>query len=416
MGLIELGQFRMRWGNHKGNDNYTKTPNHVTDNTYSPNEKEIYPTQNMSLVDIYKTTAEVYIVFNRFASMFSNGTWRLEDLKGNEIEKHEVLDLLNNPNPLYSGKDLDVYSALYYWITGNVFMYKSYDAGQQVPTLLHLLPSENMKLVMTKKGIYEQTRIEDIIERYDLIYDGDSSKYNKQFKPSEIAHFKNNDITNMLVGESVIEALHMAISNIRGAYGYRNVNIVKRGALGVLYNESGKDSISQVAPISSEQRLKIERQYTEETHGIFKGQSPISIMNGKWGFASTSGSIKDMMLFEEVSEDMKKIIDAVGLNDNIFSKEKSKIQANLNEGLKMAYQDGIIPFADKYTNYLNESLGLKKQGFILKKDYSHLEVLQENEKEKSEVAERNVKAISTLIATGKYTKEEAERIVLGAKQ
>lgn len=415
MGLIQLGQFQMRWGQNKGNDNYIKTPNHVTDNTYSPNEKEIYPTQNMSLVDIYKTTAEVYIVFNRFASMFSNGVWKLEDLKGNQIEKHEVLDLLNNPNPLYSGKDLDVYSSLYYWITGNAFLYKSYDAGQQIPTLLHLLPSENMKIVMTKNGIYEQTRIEDIIERYDLIYDGDSSKYNKQFKPKEIAHFKNNDITNMLVGESVIEALHMAISNIRGAYGYRNVNIVKRGALGVLYNESGKDSYGVQIPGSTSEKLKVEKQYTQE-YGIFESQAKISIMNGKWGFASTSGSIKDMMLFEEVSEDMKKIIDAVGLNDNIFSKEKSKVQANLNEGLKMAYQDGIIPFADKYTNYLNESLGLKKLGLSLKKDYSHLEVLQENEKEKSEVAERNVKAISTLIATGKYTKEEAELIVLGAKQ
>lgn len=414
MGLIELGQVRMRWGSHKGNNNnYIETPNHAMGNYYSPSDKEIYPTQNMSLVDIYKTTAEVFIVFNRFASMFSNGVWKLEDLKGKEIENHEILDLLKKPNPLYSGVDLDVYSALSYWITGNVFIYKSYDIGQKIPTLLHLLPTENMKLIMANKGIYEQTKIEDIIQRYELFY-SESSKYNKTFNTKDIAHFKNNDITNALVGESVIEALHMPISNIRGAYGYRNVNIVKRGALGVLYNETGKDSFGNNTPGSASDRQRVDRQYTEETHGIFKDQATISMLNGKWGFVSTSGDIKNMMLFEEVSEDMKKIIDAVGLNDNIFSKEKSKIQANLSDGLKMAYQDGIIPFADKFANHLTNSLNLK--GMRLKKDYSHLEVLQENQKEKSEIAERNVKAISTLISTGKYTKEEAELIVLGAKQ
>jgi hypothetical protein len=410
MGFINFfGRNFISWGG-SGTNNFTKTPNPWgamdVDNS---NAKEQWVTILGHEANIYRTTPEVYIVFNRFASMFSNGIFQEIDKNGEVVENSEIVKRLLKPNALLNGKSFMQESALHYLVFGNRITYKLLGSSlQEAPSALWNLPPDRIK-IKTTGLIYEQTDIDSIISEYYLEYDQNGTTQKKTWNSKEIIHHKAIDLLNPIKGKSALEALQMPISNIRGAYGYRNVNIVKRGALGVLSNENGKDSIGQVAPISSEQRLKIEKQYTSETHGIFDEQSPISILNGKWSFTSTSGAIKDMMLFEEISEDMKKIIDSVNLNDNIFSKEKSKVQANLNEGIKMAYQDGIIPFANDFCNNLTEGLNLKN-GHSLVLNYSHIEALQEDEKSKMEVELLKAKTIETYVKAG-YSKEEALNLI-----
>lgn len=409
MGFWNIGRF-FNFGGGQGNDRFTRTPNTWNQTVFNnTNDKEQWVTILGHEAEIYETTPEVYIVFNRFASMFSNGIFEEVDKDGNVVENSEMVKRLLKPNVLLNGKSFMQESALHYLVFGNRITYKLTGSSlQEVPSALWNLPPDRVK-IKTTGLIYEQTDIDEIIKEYYLEFDNNGTTQKKIWLPKEIIHHKSIDILNPIKGKSALQSLHMPISNIRGAYGYRNVNIVKRGALGVLYNENGKDSIAQVAPISSEQRTKIEKQYTQETHGIFNDQSTISIMNGKWGFVATSGDIKNMMLFEEISEDMKKIIDAVNLNDNIFSKEKSKVQANLNEGKKMAYQDGIIPFANDFCNNLSENLNLK-EGHKIRLSYDHIEALQKDNKNEADIHLIKAKAIDTYMKAG-YSRLEAEKIL-----
>lgn len=400
-----LGRLISRWVD--GTDNFTRTPS-MTYIPYAGNEREIWLTIDGKEFHYYNTTPEIKIVFDRFASMFSNGRFVHKKMDGTKegkiIEDSELVKFLERPNPLQSGEEWKIESALHYLIYGNRITYPVYGSSlSSLPTVMNNLPPDKIKIELTKKR-WEQTDIESIIDKY-ILENYDIT--NKEFKPNELIHHKNISAENPFLGISPLVALNMPITNIRGAYGFRNANINKRGALGFISN-STKDEIGAVA-VGAQDRLDLEKQFSQDTHGHFDGQSSIAISNANLKFESTAYPINQMMLFEEISEDMKKIIDMVGLNDNIFSKEKSKIQANLSEGLRMAYQDAIIPFSSDFCSTMTKGLRLPENEW-LELDYSHIQALQKDELTHARVMEIRTKAIKTLIEAG-YSRQEAEKVI-----
>lgn len=406
MGLIQMGNFRFQWGG-QGNDRFTRTPNNWVNRLFGTNnDKEQWITVVGKEAEIYNTTAEVKIVFDRFASMFSNGIYQELDAKGEVVENSEIVKRLLNPNVLLNGKSFMQECALHYLIFGNRITYTNYGSSlSEVPTALWNLPADRIKMILTGL-IYEQIDIDGIIKEYYLDYDNNGTEQRKTWQPSEIIHHKNIDPLNPLKGKSVLESLHMDISNIRASKGFQNVLLTKKGALGFISNGS-KDMAGNI-PLGSEDRLALEKQFAE-THGQFDGQSAIAITayDTKWN--PTSYPVKDMMTFETISEGMKRIIDSVQLNDNIFSKEKSKVQANLQEGLKMAYQDAIIPFANDYCNNFSQGLRLK-EGHRIALNYDHISALQKDDKTENQVKEIKARAVKAYTDAG-FTPEKALELV-----
>ena len=69
--------------------------------------------------------------------------------------------------------------------------------------------------------------------------------------------------------------MQMPISNIRGAYGYRNVLITERGYVGMI-SSNNTDSAGGGIPLHGEERKKVERQFTKENGKI--------IISVKWKY------------------------------------------------------------------------------------------------------------------------------------
>jgi hypothetical protein len=120
---------------------------------------------------------------------------------------------------------------------------------------------------------------------------------------------------------------------------------------------------------------------------------------------------KDLMLFEEINDDFLTIIDAYGLNANIFSRQTGSTYENLSEGIKQAYQSTIIPEAEELAMNRSQLFGLISKGEWLELDYSHISVLQENEREKAEVLEKKANAMKTLSELGIYEVDDLKQIV-----
>jgi len=270
-----------------------------------------------------------------------------------------------------------------------------------VPYLLNNLPFENLTFATTGKR-WNQKNIDGIIKEYRLKYtDGQDDI----FKASDLIHLRRPGGSSSLAGESILNALHMEISNIRGAMGFRNVNINEHGATGFLKNSSGGSDLGHI-PLAEEEKLKLDKQHTK-TYGIHDGQARVKFVDGNIDYVHTAYPIKESMLFEEVSEDTKKIIDIVSLNDNIFSKEKSKIQANLDSGLQMAYQDAVFPFMGRLCQKLK--LGLKmKPNEWLEADYSHLPIFKEDEEKKAQTTKTKADALDKLVNVGVPLNEARE--------
>ena len=409
MGFVSIGGLNLlKWG--AGNDRFTRTPAgwSIDPNFEYNKQSATWEVVSGREMELFTTTAQLNKVVMRHASMFSNGRFIHKKKDGTKegkiIEDSPLVELLENPNPLQSGEEWLMESAINYWVYGNnVMLPVKGSVLSEYPTVINNLPWKQIKLTTTGKR-WNQTKIDEIIKEYRVCY---SDSVDDIYKPSQLLHFRRSGGKSAIIGESMLSACHMEISNVRGAMGYRNVNITKKGALGIWANKS-KDNIG-ATPLREEDRILLEKQQQNETHGQFDGQSKVKIVNGDVAFIPTSFAIKENMLFEEIDANVKLFIDMVQLNDNIFSKEKSKIQANLLEGLKMAYQDGIFPFAGRFCSLLKKGLRLPDNEWI-ELDYSHLPCFQEDQKEKSAISKERAETIKTLVECG-YTKEEAIEMI-----
>lgn len=351
------------------------------------------------LYNLYSTTPQLKAVIDRKAAMFANGIWMLKDENGEIIENSDIINLLNNPHPVLNGKEFLRMHITSYDVFGNSFLFLNRGVSD-LPRKMAVLPADRMKVTTTGK-IYRQTDMNDIVTRYEL---ENVEGTNDKFETREIIHFAETNPKNPILGESKIIALSMPISNIRGAYGFRNRIITNNAALGILSSNIGENGIG--IGLDDNEQKKINAGY-EAAFGMQEGKGNIMQTEANVTWNPMSYPTKDLLLFEEVDANFKMIIDSYGLNKNIFSPESDSKFSNLQEGLKMAYQDCIIPFADDFANGLGKELGVpENQRLCL--SFDHVPVLKDNEREKAEINKIKADTIATLNANGRT--EDAESI------
>ena len=387
-----------------GTNQFTRTnPLNYYNQNYST-VKEQYVTINDNEFELYRTTPQLSIVINKDAQMLSNGRFVVKNLKGEIQENHEALKLLSNPNPIQNQNSWLMDYQIQKNIYGNQFIYVNRAYQSAFPSSLVNLNSAMVKVVKTGKFV-KQTKIEDIIERYDV------KENNGEFTPYNVNDIIFSQIinpNNPLMGLSPLHSLTMPISNIRGAYGFRNKIIVKSGALGILSSAS-KDQSGGI-PLNTAERQRIEQQHSND-YGIHDGQSSLIMTGSPLSWQSMSYPTKDLLLFEEVEADFKSIIDAYGHNADIYSNLNNAKYSNMNEALRQTYQNRVIPEAEQLCFNLGNKLGLTEKGLILELDYSHIEVMKDDEKQVVENFKMKADAISTLLNSG-YTRAEIDKLVI----
>jgi phage portal protein BeeE len=198
------------------------------------------------------------------------------------------------------------------------------------------------------------------------------------------------------MGISPITSLMMPLSNIRASYGSGNRILTVDGAIGIL-----SSTIKEGAgvPLTEKEQNRLNAGHSAK-YGMQDGKNDILMTNATVNWTPMSYPTKDLMLFEHIDSNFKIIIDAFGLNENIFSRKDSSKFSNLKEGLKLAYQDCIIPFAENVAKAFTKSFNLP-EGEYLEIDYSHLSILKEDETVKSEVQKRKAETIKILNETGR---------------
>lgn len=386
-----------------GTNRFTKTtPLQYFNQNYSTTKEE-YVSINDNEFELYRTTPQLSIVINKDAQMLSNGRFVVKNLKGEVQENHEALKLLSNPNPIQNQNSWLMDYQIQKNIYGNQFIYINRAYNNAFPSSLVNLNSAMVKVIKTGKFV-KQTKIEDIIQRYEV---KESNGTITQYEVKDIIFSQIVNPNNPLMGLSPLHSLTMPISNIRGAYGFRNKIIVKSGALGILSSAS-KDQSGGI-PLNTAERQRIEQQHSND-YGIHDGQSSLIMTGSPLSWQSMSYPTKDLLLFEEVEADFKSIIDAYGHNADIYSNLNNAKYSNMNEALRQTYQNRVIPEAEQLCFNLGNKLGLTEKGLILELDYSHIEVMQDNQKQQAENFKMKADAISTLLNSG-YTRQEIDKLV-----
>lgn len=350
--------------------------------------------------DLYIQIPELRTVINKRAIMMSSGTPILCDLDGNPVEQHWALDLINNPNPTQSWSDVIFSLAVNDGLFNNSFAYcpqRSFD----IRNLFVPLPSNKIKIVGTGKYL-DQLDTDGLIKEFQFWYD---SKKHDTIEVSDMVYLNTPDGINLLNPVNRIDTLKYPLSNIMASYNKRNVILENMGAIGIL--SSKKSDMGGALPMTPEEREEIQADW------LRRSKDKLVMTEADVNWTPMSYPTKDLMLFEELTEDKMAIIDAYGLSYYLFSQSNGATFTNVKEGMRMSYQDTIIPETEQMYATISQQLGLYEQGVYLKPDFSHIAVLQDDKAAEASAMNLRADAVNKIIAAGVELDDDEKRSLLG---
>lgn len=173
-----------------------------------------------------------------------------------------------------------------------------------------------------------------------------------------------------------------AIRNLIPVYEARGIIYIKRGAMGFLVSNAG-DAAGKVA-LTPQEKESVNRT-VNDMYGLQAGKSTIGVTEQPVSFVKTSMSISEMQPFDETLADAVAIYSCLRVPRHLVPSKDNSTFANADADMKSFYSDVILPWGKRYAEHWTNYMGLKNFRRYIKADYSHVDVLQENRKEKSDV-------------------------------
>jgi len=347
----------------------------------------------------YSEIPELRTVINKRASlMASNIPLLINEKNGEVVTDHWLNALIKKPNPTQSWADviysLSVNDALW----SNAFAYAP-KRSFGIRNLMLPLPSDKMKILTTGKKL-SQMETNGLIAGFEFDYNTDVEKLTFD----DVVYLSTPDGVNLINPSSRLESLKYPLSNIKASYHKRNVLLENIGAIGIL---SAKNSdIGGAIPMTPEDKKEIQQDWFR------RQKDELIITEADVSWQPMSFPTKDLMLFEELTEDKLAIIDAYGLNYNIFSQIKGSTFANVRDGMRLTYSETIIPETQQMYDGITEQFGLDKEGLRLYADFSHINVLQADENLRADALNKRADALNKIISAGVELSDEERKAIL----
>lgn len=352
-----------------------------------------------NLLQVYLMVPHLRAVIDRKAEMFSNGRFCVVNKKGNEIEDHPIIGILENPNCLQTQEKYLFQYSIFDDIYASTFQYKvapkvGFDLS---PRALWNLPPANMRVIPTGQ-LWNETKIGGIISKFTM-ENGSVNGTIRDFTTEDIIYTTSAIGAHYITGESKLISLQKPLSNIVGALRTRNCIIFDRGAMGLLSHQS-KDQMGGI-PLGETERKMVESQMRNE-YGIQDGQMRTIITEASLSYQSMTFPTKELMLFEEIEDDFSIICGTYGMSRDIFPSVKGATFENAEQAIKQTYQNTIQPCADSYCKLIMQDPGfapLFSRGHELQLNYDHLPVMKEDEKSEADADKADAEARDQYIKT-----------------
>jgi hypothetical protein len=368
-------------------------------NRLRPIQNQVWGVKNAIWIDTnnawewFLTIPEFRAVVDKRASMMASNVPKLYDANGDEILNHWFLDMVKHPNPTQSWADvvysLSVNDALY----SNAFGYCPLRSMNQ-RNLFVPLPSDKIQIQTSGKTL-KQMDLNGLIDSYKFRYDDGEIE---TLAVEDIIYLATMDGMNIVKPTSRIDALKYPLSNIKASYHKRNVLLENIGAIGILSAQNS--DMGGAIPMTPEEKRTIQRDWFN------RSKDEVIITESQVNWQSMSYPTRDLMLFEELNADKMAIIDAYGLNSNLFSSEKGSTFSNVQDSIRMVYTDTIIPETQQMYDAICHQLGLDKEGIYIEASFDHLPVLQRDELTENQALNSKVNTYNLLLQDGIISKEQ----------
>jgi len=348
----------------------------------------------LNYLDAFYTCPPLNSIINYQAYMFSRCTFKHYKKQANgkykEIKDSNLIKKLNNPNPLQSGNEFLSQLYIYWQVYGNNFIYNATTldpSNYDYIVNLWNLPNQYLDIKVTNK-LWSANSLTDIIKSITL------TNTREFFNVENIILINNSGIKydngKYLLGSSKIDTLIKPISNILSSLEARNVLLNKRGALGILSNES--TDANGTIPLQGTEKEDLQNSFLD--YGLSNEQWQIIITDANLKWQQMALPIKDLMLEEGYKRDKIEICDAYSHDILLMNEKEASTFNNLNEAHKSVYSNKIIPCWKILESDLNNFFKLEQKNEYLEICYDDIEVLKED---KSLKLDNSIKEIDIII-------------------
>jgi len=336
----------------------------------------------MSASKAYKDCPPLAAIINRKAQAYINGKTMMVNTKGKEVDggdAKKIMQLLRRPNPLQSWKQFEAQQYIYIQLFGFCITLPIYPAGFEIlkdpkqASSLWNIPPYMISAEETSRMFFRAKSQSDILTKIVLKYKDlheeipvDSIFFFKDFTP-------NTD--SVIFPSSRVRSLAMPINNIISAYESRNELINYAGSQGILTPETDQ---AGAIPLKEGEKDQIQADFRRQ-YGIKKGQSRYIISPAALKWQPMGKPTKDLMLFEEITDDIMRICDGYVYPSPLLNSDKGPSVSNTKEYKAQVYQDAIIPESLDYYEQWNRFFNLEESPITLKKDYEHIPVLKSDQ-------------------------------------
>jgi HK97 family phage portal protein len=288
-----------------------------------------------------------------------------------EIENHELLNLIKNPNPIDSGYQFMESLVSYFLLTGNGLIEQTKLSGNRIysdkqPIELWTVRPDRIKIIVGKNGYPKQYEL--TTNDVSKVWEFDEIKLK-----SNLIHMKSFNPTDLWWGMSPLQAAMLSLDQSNAADKW-NLSLLQNSATpsGVLKvlttaaNPTGTLGEAQFANLKSELELNYQ--------GAQNTGRPM-LLEGGLDWTQISLSPKEMSFLENkkvTSADIAEVfgvpLEMLGLGQKTFN--------NYAEARAAFYEETVLPLLDsilnKFNNCIAPSFG---QGLYLKYDKDDIEAL-----------------------------------------
>lgn len=337
-----------------------------------------------SIQKSYECCPTVYAIVNQQAYTFTTGDVVINDLKGNLgkgawVEK--VKKILKNPNPLQNWKQFESQLVIFTRLFGYCPILPIIPVGYALADAesLWIIPPYMLEIEYSKTIFYNVDKGESYIKKITIKY-GDEVKE----IPND-AFIIIRDITpgfnNVYLPSAPIIPLRENINNLIGLTESRGTLTNYRGALGILTPEIDPSGAIAGSPDDEDDLQNSLMQY-----GLLKGQRKIIIANAAMKWQQIGTPYKDLQISEWSQDEIMAIADGLTFPYKLLSNQVSGSMngTEIDSWKKKLYDDFTIPFADMIYEQLSAEFEADINGFVIKKSFAKVSVLQTDDLKKSQ--------------------------------
>lgn len=358
-----------------------------------------------TLIELFGTMAEVYSPIDAIASRAITGVFNFKRIDTDEIiYGNPTLDkLLEQPNPFQNFQELLYEAICYELVLGNEFMLSNtattlprVDYKNVITT--YNLPGDKITIKTPDSiKLFTAQKISDVVQGYILEKGGNNEQ---TFKTENVLHRKEVSLEwkdKKLKGRSRMLSAKRALANLIAVYEARGIVYIKRGAMGMWVSRKLDDS-GTVALTDKEK--KDAREELDKNYGITKGKHTVGMTGVPMDFVKSSFSIDELKPFDETKADASAVYAVYGVPDELMPGNDNGTYENKRVASIDVYRTRSIPITESWCQSLTNFWQLKPAGIYLSVDYSHIEILQENKKQKADTNSVNTKTLFQQFQTG----------------